>query len=422
MTGPFKTYSLKQFFNVVLRLVSLIAKLGLTLYMGRYLGLEDMGIYGLVFGAVMILSGALGLRLDYVVSRDIVGTTPENTLVTMRDQTVFLLFNYLLLALVMLAVIMSNLTGVDGKILLTIIMLSIVENLASAAQINMTSLDQPVLANFLFFIRSASWVFPVVILGMLSPSYRNVDFIFKCWMLGVVASVALNLWCWRNLPWTALKHHPIHWNWIKEGVKKSFLIWLGTMGLAAGMYVDRFIVMKFLGLDEVGIATFYFSFTFALLTLLHSGVMAFFYPRLIKLYRKNNEAGFRKEMRQTGLQTAISAAVIAAGIGIGVPLIGHFFNRPELVREAKTLWLMLAGTWIRANAETLYYVLFARNQDKAIWLGNLLFLIPAFGCNVLLIPVFGLEGIGYGTIIAALFLLLWRAWYVFGPKQAQLAH
>ena len=60
---------------------------------------------------------------------------------------------------------------------------------------------------------------------------------------------------------------------------------------------------------------------------------------------------------------------------------------------------MLFGTWIRANAETLNYILYARHQDRAIWFGNLLFLIPAIGGNALLVPWIGFAGhrLGHDT-------------------------
>jgi O-antigen/teichoic acid export membrane protein len=409
--------SLKHAVNVALRFASLVAKLGLALYMGRYFGLEDMGVYGLVFGAVMILSGALGLRLDYIVARDLVGSTPADTLGIMRDQTVFLLLNHFLLALAMLAFSLMAYAGMEAKILIFIFALSVVENFASAIHVNMTSLGRPVLANLLFFVRAASWVFPVVVLGILDPAYRTVNVVLEWWIFGVLGSLGLALWFLRHLPWPNVWHHPIRWEWIKAGVRKSSLIWLGTIGLAAGMYVDRFVVMEFLGLDYVGIATFYFSFTTALLTLVDSGVLAFAYPRLIKLHRQGDRRAFRHEAGKAGLHTALFATVLVVGIGIGVPLIGYIFHRPEFVRETKTLWLMLAGTWLRANAESLYYVLFARGQDKAIWLGNLLFLIPAFGFNIVLVPYLGLPGIGYGMVVSSTFLLLWRTWHVFTPKK-----
>ncbi len=405
-----------QMLSVALRSVSLAAKLGLTLYMGRYLGLADLGTYGLVFGAVMILNGALGIRFDYIVSRDLVGEDPVNTLGKMRDQVAFMLLNYLLLAFVMAMVSFSRATDIDNGALAYIFVLSIVENLASAVHVNMTSLGRPVLANVLYFVRAASWVFPSVIMGFVSPAFRDVEVILKSWIIGVVASLALALWFWRTLPWRETWGRPVHWHWVKTGVRKSVYIWLGTLGLSAGMYVDRFIVAKFLGIDAVGVATFYLSFIIAILTLVQSGVLSFSYPRLIKMHQRGDVNGFRKEVRQAAVHTAIFAAIVAVCMGFGVPLLGRLLDRPELFEEKEALWLMLLATWIRANAETMYWVLFARHQDKPLWLGDLLFLLPAFGCTMLFVPFFGLKGIGFGSIVASLFLFCWRGWHVFNPS------
>jgi O-antigen/teichoic acid export membrane protein len=96
-------------------------------------------------------------------------------------------------------------------------------------------------------------------------------------------------------------------------------------------------------------------------------------------------------------------------------LLGRSFHRPQFVDNAPVLWLMMAGMWIRCNAETLYQVLFARHQDRAIWLGNMLFLVPALVCNTVLVPLVGFIGIGYSAIISSVFLLLWRGFHVRKP-------
>jgi hypothetical protein len=80
--------------NTLLRLTTLSAKLGLTLYMGLYLSLPDIGTYGLVFAAVMILTAVLGFRFDYIVSRDLVRTTPIAAVTKMRDQMLFYIMNF----------------------------------------------------------------------------------------------------------------------------------------------------------------------------------------------------------------------------------------------------------------------------------------------------------------------------------------
>jgi O-antigen/teichoic acid export membrane protein len=83
-----------------------------------------------------------------------------------------------------------------------------------------------------------------------------------------------------------------------------------------------------------------------------------------------------------------------------------------LVEYTGTLWLMLIGVWIRSNADTLYYILFSRHQDRAIWLGDLMYLIPSFGCNALLVPLIGFKGIGLSAIISSSYLIVWRGWHV----------
>jgi len=408
---------LPQILNISLRMMTLVTKVALMLYMGRYLSLEDMGMYGLVFGAVMIATDVIGVRFDYVVSRDIVGATPEIALCKMRDQAVFYGLNYLvvfLLASVLWGVELSQ--AIPAKALFYILVLGVVESYASAVHVNVVSLGRPLIANVIFFIRAALWAIVAITLGLASKEMRVVDTVFVCWFLGVLASLGSALFLWRHMPWKVLCHTPINWAWIREGVQKSWLIWLGTIGLTAGTYIDRFIVVEFLGLSYTGVSTFYSSFSSSVQTLIVSGVLSFAYPRLISLHREDNQAGFWREVRRTMRSVSLWATCLTIGLAIGVPLLGWLSKKPMILHQTPTLILLLIGSWIRANADGLYYVLFAQHKDRPIWLGNLLYLIPAFGFNALLVPLIGFPGIGFGSIIASLLLLVWRWRYIRFPK------
>jgi O-antigen/teichoic acid export membrane protein len=383
--------------------------------MGRYLSLSDMGTYGLVFGTVMVLITFLGQRFDYIVMREIVGRSPATGLHKMRDQAVLYGINGVLLAVIMLGMAVTGAGGVATKTLVYIFLLSVFEGYAGFVYNNMNSLNRQVMANVQFFLRSGLWVLPVVALGLIDPSYRTVDTVLTAWTGGILASYGVVAWTWRAMPWREISQRPVDWVWIKRGLKKSSLIWLGALGLVAGVYVDRFIALRFLTLDDVGVITFYASFSNAMLALLQSGVAAFAHPRLIVFHREGKKDRFRKEARRMIQQIAMGGAVMAVGLGIAVPLLGGYTGHPEYQQHVVVLWLILAGTWIRANAEALYLILFARHQDRPIWLGNLLYLVPALICNLVLVPYFGLEGVGYGTILATLFLFVWRACYTFRP-------
>jgi O-antigen/teichoic acid export membrane protein len=396
--------------NTLLRLGSLGAKLVFTLYIGRYLGLAEMGTYGLVAAYVAILVSVLGVRFDYVVGRDIVSVTPFEVACKIRDQIVFYAVNYAVLAAALAILAAGPLKGIRTETLLFILSLSILESLASITSGNIVSLKQPVLANILFFIRSSLWTLPAMALGILIPAARTADAIFLWWLAGVSLSLIANGFAWRGMPWGKVVRTPVNWGWILSGAKKCILIWLGTMGAAAATYVDRFAVEHYLTLDFVGIASFYGSFVIAMQSLLHSSVFSFTYPRLISHYRQGDDGAFRRELRHMTVQATLFGGFMAALIGCIVPILGRMFHRPEFADQAFILWMMLFGAWIRSTTESVYFVLYARHQDRLIWAGGLLVLIPAFVCNMVFVPAYGFKGIGYSAVVTNVFLCLWRAY------------
>ena len=402
---------LKQTANVSLRLASLGAKLLLTLYMGRFLGLSDLGVYGLVFSAVTIASGALGFRYDYVVARELVGADRVMAFSLVKDQIAFLIVNYVIFGFLIYGAHLLGLLG--GKIALTLFVIAVFDNLSGAMTTNLIAMGSPLVSTALFFLRAGLWCLVAIFLGLLWPVLRSVDLILALWAAGEVMAVGLNFWIWRKQPWAEVLATPVDWPNVMRSIRRCFPIWLGTIGAMLAISVDRFVVSAYLDLEQVGVLTFYSSFAIAILSLVQSGFFAFSYPRLIACHQAGDTESFWRETRKTGWQVAGFVMLFGCFVGFAIPFSSPLFNKPELAVYAPTLWLLLIGIWIRANADTFYYVLYARRQDRALWLGSLLFLIPAVVGNLALVPWIGLEGVGYSSILACSFLLVWRLWHVF---------
>lgn len=400
---------IRKLLNAGIRGLSLTSKLILTLYMGRYLGLADLGIYGLVFAAVTISTAILGVRLDYVVARELVGASRLETTRKIRDQIAFYGINYSLYALVALCAYFAK--AASAEILSAIFIISIFGNFSGAMATNLVALGSPLFSNFLFFVRSGLWSLIIVGLGLFLPSYRNVETILLFWAMGEVLSVIVNAWAWRRLPWGEASLVPIDWAKIFSAMRTCLPTWLGTIGAIFALSVDRFVVSHFLDIEKVGIITFYGSFSTALLSLVQSGFFAFSYPRMISHFRERNYFSFVAEIKKTGKEAALFVVLAGIGLGFIIPWMGPLLNKPELMEESATLWLMIFAIWLRTNADTFYYALYAMEKDKPLWLGSLLFLVPSVGCNLLFVPYLGLEGTGYSAIVACLFLLLWRVWH-----------
>lgn len=410
-TGVASRIDRTRLINMILRVVPMASKLLLTFYAGRYLPLDDLGTYGLVFAAVMILTSLLGQSFTYVVIREIVDVAPAEALKKIRDQLVLYGINYGALALTVCLFTLLNFEPLPTGVLWLVVILTTLEGVGSVLWNDMNAMRQQVWANVIFCIRSGLWVPPVVLLGIWEPSLRNVSLILWGWTGGCLASFVLVFYLWRGMPWSELARSSVDWHWISNGVRRSFPVWIGALGLATGIYLDRFIIERSLSLADVGVITFYGTFTNALIALLQAGVLAFAVPGLVRRYRDQEHEAFATEARQTVLHASVVAAVAAFCFAVLVPVLGILTQRPTLIDHLGVFWVMLVGVWFRAAAEALQIVLFACHQDKPIWLGNLLFLIPAIGANAALIPLLGLMGAALSSVLAGAFLLGWRGIY-----------
>jgi len=408
----YKRSMILRLFNAGLRLGSLGVKMILTLYMGRYLGLDQFGTYGLVAASVAIAIPLMGLRTDYSITRELVTSSGVDLAAKMRDQAVFYGLNYIIVALGVVVLLWGVPGAVDYHVGIYALLLSILESLATMTSTNLVSLRRPVLANVLFFVRSAAWAIPVMVIGFFQPEWRTAQAVFIFWSAGVLASLAVTAWFWRDIPWLEAFRRPVDWKWVKSHVRMSFFIWLGAVGAAAAGNADRFVVDHFLGREFVGISSFYGSFVVAISSLLYSGIFAFGFPQLVNHYRERNDAAFRHEAWRLTLHASVSGGILALIIGVIVPQLGGFLGRQEFEDQAFTLWLILFGIWLRSVTESIYYVMYARHQDRPIWIGNLLQLLVALVSGVLLVASLGFEGVGYSAIATSVFIGLWRLYFL----------
>lgn len=397
--------------TTLLRLASLVSKLALTLYMARFLSLADLGSYGLVFGAAMILTVVLGLRIDHVVSRELVRSPQIEIVRKVRDETIFYASNYLVLALLTSILWAAGFIEIPWWLIIFTLAITVSDSATNLLHVNLVALERPITATMIFSLSQVLWCAVAILLGLFDENFRTVGTVLTCWLSGNVAFILLCLFAFRGLPWGALEGVSVDFAWLRTAIRGSVLIWLGTVGVMAGSYVDRFVAAKLLSLPDVGVITFYSSLANTVFSLAQAGMIAVSAPALIATYRERAEEGLRREYRRLALQVALFAAAAAIAIAIVVPLVVFLFQRTELTANNTLLWLLLFAAWLRCNAECLFLILYARNQDRAIWAGNLYFVVPALAGSIVLVSFFGLIGVGMSAIASSAFLLGWRYYY-----------
>ena len=394
--------------SLVLRLMSLVGKLGLSLYMGKFFALDQLGLYGLAFGAVMLAIVAFGFRVDYTVAREIFGLHEAKQRQIGTEVALLYLASFLLAGpFAVGALLYFGTRGAIGLLIL-IYLLCGIEAYANFLYTVTIALKRPALANALFFVRSGLWTIPAMAVSYFDPAYRTVEFVIGCWLAGAGVSVILNMWSMRGQLIGAVSLRWSEWLDIRAYCRAAFLVWIGSVALTLGAYLDRFVLASFLSLKEVGVATFYISFTTAVVALVQSATTSVTFPLLIEHYDAGRGAAFYQELRKTALTAAALALIILGGLAVVMPFMGSLLGKPELVAAYPTFVLLLGAAWIRTNAETLYYGLFVKRQHRAIWLGNLIFFASSLILNLLFIVGLGLFGLGLAAVASAAVILGWR--------------
>lgn len=406
--------------SIGLRGLSLVGKLALSLYMAKFFTLDELGRYGLAFGAVMLATALFGFRLDYPLSREVLGLSPLQSRRVGTTVLWIFLISFVLAAPVAAWFLLTFDTLPTGlPFLVLVYLVCCVEAYANFLYTTTIALKRAMLANALFFVRSGLWTVPAMTLGYFIPAMRTVNFVLGWWLAGVSVSVALNLWfvrdrlfgwfAWRNLAWDTARSY----------VGRALLVWVGSIALTLGAYIDRFVLARYMTLADVGIATFYLSFSTSVLTLVQSATTSVTFPRLIEHYDRGDRDQYAKELRTTGLVAAALGGAVLVPLAAIMPFVARAVGKPALLASYVAFLLVLLATWLRINAETIYYALFVHRQHREIWLGNLLFLATAFGLNMLLIPRLGLTGLGLAATVAAAGLLGWRGYFALQHHQGQ---
>jgi len=374
--------------------------------MARYLSLDDLGLYGLIFSLTMVAVAFYGGRVDYDLNRQIVKMDKQERYGLLRDQSIFFALNYAVSAPLLL--LGRHFFHDSFRLLSLVCLICWLESYSNLLYVNTFFLGRPILANIAFFVRAGLWSIMVIVAGLAFPPVRNLWFVLTSWAMGTALSIALNLWVLEVQYWPNIRSVTVDWARIRTALGRSFPIWIGAVGLVGGSYLDRFVVGAFLDMKAVGLATFYTSFTGAVGTLVSSSILAVVVPKLVKDAAQQRATEYNQELRRGGFSVAAVSAVLCVAVSICVPQVASAVHKPEIAENALALWLLMAATLVRLIAETASCGLYARHKDREIWIGNGIFLFVSLLLNLVLVPLLGLTGLGLSSIVASGILLALR--------------
>jgi O-antigen/teichoic acid export membrane protein len=390
------------------------AKLALAIYTARYLGLANLGLYGLITGGTTIVPAVFGFGLTDWIGRQLVGLKTAKAVpyaaarlsvslsMHLIVQPTVWIVNYMLgepLPQYELALI--------GAILL-------LEHLATDAHDLLILRRRAYLAYILTFFHVGLWPLVVIAWGLLDPSARTFDNLLLGWLggltLGWTTLIGFVIW---NRYWRYVR---LPFAWLAGCFRPSFPFYVKDLSNVGGLYIDRYLVSFFLGLELTGVYTFFWSIANVVHSLVFYGTVHPQIGEIVNAGREKDPDALTQLRRRMHIETGTWALLLAVCAAVTTIVALPIIDRPLLGQNLPVLVALLVAALVRVGADGYSIVLLSLHRDRMIAAIAICGAVLSASLNTLLIPLGGLHGAAAAALITASCLLAARVYLSVSPS------
>jgi len=382
---------------MTLRLMMLGSKLLLSVFIARYLSIEELGFYGLIIGVVAVGQIVMRLGIASGLFREAVSMPMPRLIANLR--------NYLMNCAVLYALIFPIAMGVGfwlemPLIALLVFCVLITEQLCMDIYTLAINLQRSIFANLLLSIQSSAWIFVYIVTAFFVPELQNLEFLILLWIAAGVLGIGFALWYVRRAFRVPREKIAYRFIWVWERFLRMRDLYVSeVMGVAAN-FADRFIITFFLGLEMAGVYVLFWQMVNAIVNLVDSAVVQVYRAKFIRAFQAANGALLLQQFYRGIVVVFGLTSAMALAVALLSPVLFWVVDKPVAEANAYILYLLLIASLFRVIASLGAGLLFGCNEDRRI-------LKIAFWRNAAMLPIFALAAY-YAGIPGLIGVLIFR--------------
>lgn len=388
-----------------LRAATIGSKFLLIISIARILPTEQLGVYGLFTATVNYSLYVVGLDYYTYTTRELLGRPLSEWAPLIRDQAIFYCIVYVVCFPLLLVLFGTGL--MPWKLVGWFYIVLAIEHLSQELFRLLVALKRPLLANFIAFLRLASWVYAVLFLYWYTDISKDLTVIWWGWSLGGLAAVGVGLYTlFTQLDWSTLHTTAIDRNAMKSGLKISTRFLVATLSLRAVFTLDRYWVESFGTLREVGIYSFYMSMANSISSFLEAGVVMIHSPKIIQAYQRGDIPLY--DSHRASMKNALFVWLFFLSLGIVLlmgPLLA-FIGKTEFNAQIEVLYWLMGSVVLLGLSNIPHYDLYAKRKDRVLVASAVLSFI-SFAIFVWPLSMkWGMAGVASATTLSMAILLI----------------
>jgi O-antigen/teichoic acid export membrane protein len=390
--------------NIVLRGITMSARLVLLVSMARHLEPEQLGVFALFTSANLWGLYLQGLEFHLFSARSLVGELPAVWARGRRDA--FALYGTVFIAAALVWTVVFSGGFLPWTLLPLFLLILALEHVAQESYRLLNMFERPLAGSVVLFARSGAWMYVVALLLWQSPSARTLELVFGSWAAGAGISALLALWFLRDLPWRGLG--AIDWSWLKRGLAVCMPLLVGSLAFRGIALFERYWLGRVDGESTLGVFGFYATIAGALSVLAESGIGNVLYPRMLKAWKSGQLDEYRAARRRLWTAFAVFLMLAIPASWFALWLIVDHLGHPEYAVNLDAYIVLLGAAALSVAGSAAQYDLWTRGRDRTMIMASVGGLVVALVLGVVLIPRHGLLGAAWCDLGAAGAMLVLR--------------
>jgi O-antigen/teichoic acid export membrane protein len=406
-----------KYSNLLLRGMSILSKFLLILYITKYFSISELGMYSLFFTSITLFVLVLGFDFYMYNTREILALN-KNSLQSkyiVNQLFVHLVFYIILLPM---ALILFQLNVLPSSYLLWFYVIVITEHLSQELYRLLITLSYPVYANFLYFVRTSSWIYIILLLWYfdVNKEYHNLETVWEFWFFGSFISVILGVAkLIKIINFTdSFSLKTIEIEWIKKGLRISVIFFVMTIMLKIIEFSDRYMIQYFLNNEQVGIYSFYSNFANVAQVIIFTLVVMIDSPKFLEAIAKKNVLKYKKLKKTFNNKVFYISVVSFFIVSITIYIALYFVNKISLFNNISTFFILNVSTFIQNILLITYYHLYAYKKENILLFSTIFAALLNIILNIIFIQYYGIFGAAIATLISISIMLIVQ--YIFIRK------
>lgn len=278
---------MKNIYNTLLRILAILSKFILALYITKIFGLDIMGMYGITISIISFIVYLSGAELYAVLTPKYSNRNKKNSFY-FSNQIFFSFISCFLLSLVTITFIEKN------NFIYLIFFVAIVESISQEIYRLLLIQGNSLAANILFFIKNGTWTYLTLICYYIFDVKKPIELLlviwFSCDLIGIIFYFNLL----RKKHDIIVSIRKINLKFLSYCIPKLIPVFSGSIIMRGIVTLDKLILSYFTTLSNVGIYSFFFSICNALQALIDAGYISSSYKKIIRLSMNKKFKDFRK--------------------------------------------------------------------------------------------------------------------------------